>query len=282
MKTRIVAWSLGLLGVCSLAGCGWERPFRSPLLPCKGCFANGRSSASNRKAAQAQTIETADIEGPDTTAPFPVSNKQMPILEEDIHRPAENALVPIPIPGKDRENALVPIPIPGKDRDKALPTSSYKEIEHLLPMAKGQEKIVVLSVDDAKPAGRPFVAPEKIKAAEVADAELVNALNRLGANKALRGDDKILPLQSTHILYGQVDNYQELTGQLQQWRKTWRLRYAAVGAEETYGGSVMLEGIADTSKLRDGQHLRVRGRLIPPENRQDSPRYVVQSIDVLD
>ena len=73
-----------------------------------------------------------------------------------------------------------------------------------------------------------------------------------------------------------------IVGHVHQYRKTWRLRYAAVDQEDRYGGVVILEGSADLSKLRDGQHVRVRGVLQEPDSRLGSAHYRVQSIEVLD
>jgi hypothetical protein len=88
--------------------------------------------------------------------------------------------------------------------------------------------------------------------------------------------------QSYVIRYGPTDNFKVVTGQLQQWRKTWYLRYATVDMIDPYGGSLELQSIADTSKLKDGIHARVQGVLIPPDSRQDSARYIVKSIEILD
>jgi len=71
-------------------------------------------------------------------------------------------------------------------------------------------------------------------------------------------------------------------GRVQEWRKTLRLRYAAIEQEDAHGGSVLLEGKADIQQLRDGQHVRVRGTLIPAEGRTDSARFRVDAIEILD
>ena len=66
-----------------------------------------------------------------------------------------------------------------------------------------------------------------------------------------------------HITYGPTEQFRTVTGLVQQFRKTWRLRYAAVDQEDRYGGVVILEGGAELSRLRDGKHVRVTGQLIP-------------------
>jgi hypothetical protein len=73
-----------------------------------------------------------------------------------------------------------------------------------------------------------------------------------------------------------------VAGHVQQYRNTWRLRYAPIDQEDVYGGVVILDGGAELSQLRDGQRVRVSGVLIPPESRTSSARYRVQAIEMLD
>jgi hypothetical protein len=79
-----------------------------------------------------------------------------------------------------------------------------------------------------------------------------------------------------------VEPSKSLTGQVQEWRKTWRLRYAEVDQVDPHGGCVLLEGSPELAKLRDGQRVRVRGTLIPAEDRAGNARYRVESIEILD
>lgn len=78
--------------------------------------------------------------------------------------------------------------------------------------------------------------------------------------------------------YDRSADYSTLTGQVQQWRHTWRLRYAPVDADDPHGGSVELVGGAELSRLRDGQFVQVRGNLLPAEGRQTQVRYRVQTV----
>ena len=94
--------------------------------------------------------------------------------------------------------------------------------------------------------------------------------------------DGTLSLKSVHIQYGHAENFQSVTGQVQAYRKTWRLRYAAIDQEDQYGGVLLLEGGSELSRLRDGQHVRLRGVLVPAEDRQGAVRYRVQAIEILD
>jgi hypothetical protein len=92
----------------------------------------------------------------------------------------------------------------------------------------------------------------------------------------------VVTLKSTHIKYGASKNYTVLVGRVQEWRKTLRLRYAAVEQDDAHGGSVELEAGVELPPLRDGQHVRVRGAMIPAEDRVSSARFRVDAIEVLD
>jgi hypothetical protein len=82
--------------------------------------------------------------------------------------------------------------------------------------------------------------------------------------------------------YSHSDDYRTLSGRVQQWRNTWRLRYASPDADDPHGGSVTLVGGADLDRLRDGQRIRVQGVLVPAENRQSTTRYQVNAVEILE
>jgi hypothetical protein len=90
------------------------------------------------------------------------------------------------------------------------------------------------------------------------------------------------PTVAPQAAYGHTDGYKSLTGHVQQWRHTWRLRYAAVEADDPHGGSVVLVGGSELERLRDGQRVRVRGAIVPSDDRQGTTRYQVQALDVLE
>lgn len=78
-----------------------------------------------------------------------------------------------------------------------------------------------------------------------------------------------------------VENQQSLTGEVQQYRRGWRLRYAAIDVEDAHGGSVALEGVGP-AQIREGARIRVTGVLIPADDRHSSARFQVQSLDVIE
>ncbi|HLJ95673.1 MAG TPA: hypothetical protein VKU02_21030 [Gemmataceae bacterium] len=79
-----------------------------------------------------------------------------------------------------------------------------------------------------------------------------------------------------------TDDYGSLSGQLQHTHKGWRLRYASVDEMDTYGGSVTLTDETRLSGLKDGDLVRVHGRLLNPEDRAIAPAYQIMSIQVIE
>jgi hypothetical protein len=73
-----------------------------------------------------------------------------------------------------------------------------------------------------------------------------------------------------------------LAGYVQQYRNTWRLRYAAIDQEDPFGGVVILDGCAESTNLQEGQRARVIGTLVPPQSRNGSAHLHVQSIELFD
>lgn len=95
------------------------------------------------------------------------------------------------------------------------------------------------------------------------------------------GEESSAEILSAKIQDVQADTFKSITGNVQPWRKTWRLRFAPVDREAVYGGSVVLEGTG-LDRLRDGQTVRVQGVLIAPTDRASPARYRVQTLEVLD
>jgi hypothetical protein len=83
--------------------------------------------------------------------------------------------------------------------------------------------------------------------------------------------------------HGHAADYSWLVGEVHyvQVRGAWRLRYASPDEAERYGGTVTLSGDAVPQNLRNGQLLRVEGRLINPATREPSPVYEVQAAHLL-
>jgi hypothetical protein len=81
--------------------------------------------------------------------------------------------------------------------------------------------------------------------------------------------------------FGHSADYTILSGEVVQFRKTWRLRYATVDQADQHGGCVVLEGDEHLARLREGQFVRVQGKLILPESRAGMPTFEVKALQPL-
>jgi hypothetical protein len=64
-------------------------------------------------------------------------------------------------------------------------------------------------------------------------------------------------------------------------RGVWRLRYALPESPDAYGGMVTLTGTELPAGVRNGQLVRVEGKLCDPASREPSPAYQVRAVTVL-
>jgi hypothetical protein len=76
-----------------------------------------------------------------------------------------------------------------------------------------------------------------------------------------------------------VQTHQVLTGTVELWRRTQRLRYSPADVEEANGGLVTLVGDSALDQLTEGRRIRVRGVLIPSADRMHPPTFQVQSVE---
>lgn len=174
--------------------------------------------------------------------------------------------------GKVRESEQVVL----VDKAPPAPTKFIEPVKRL-PDAPGTDKSIkkidlqveenaIINRELAKSGGKPTPnMPEII----VPDAKVVEGVKEKNAE-----------LKNETVHFGPEGDFKTVTGQVQQFRKSWRLRYADPGQEDIYGGGVMLEG--DLSKLREGAIVRVTGTLVPAPGRTGQATYRVQGIEILD
>jgi hypothetical protein len=95
---------------------------------------------------------------------------------------------------------------------------------------------------------------------------------------------KSAPLLPAKTTSSHAEDYSWLSGQLQYspFHKTWRLRYAGLDEVDPYGGSVTLAEDARLAGMKDGQHVRVEGRLVTPSATGIAPSYEMTSIRVVE
>ncbi|MBV9125506.1 MAG: hypothetical protein JO112_19330 [Planctomycetes bacterium] len=80
--------------------------------------------------------------------------------------------------------------------------------------------------------------------------------------------------------FGHAPDYSWLTGELQfiHAHNVWHLRYASLGMEDRYGGSVALVETGSMSGFKSGQMVRVEGVMVNPDSHGPSPLYRVRSL----
>jgi hypothetical protein len=85
---------------------------------------------------------------------------------------------------------------------------------------------------------------------------------------------------SAHPSFAHAPDYSWLSGEVEYSRisKGWRLRYATVDEEDAYGGSVTLAEHPLLHSLKDGEVVRVQGRLSNPATKSAAPPYLIDSL----
>jgi len=89
-----------------------------------------------------------------------------------------------------------------------------------------------------------------------------------------KSDSDITP----HSNYGHAPDYAWISGEVQKWRHEWRLRYAAVDEVDPHGGSVTLAGEQHLDKLKEGEHYKLRGRLVPSDSKNAGPVFYIDRV----
>lgn len=80
--------------------------------------------------------------------------------------------------------------------------------------------------------------------------------------------------------YAHAADYAWLAGELQYSKgKGWRLRYASVEETDDYGGSVTLMEDSRLETLKDGQMVKVRGRVVNADGKSIAPSYKIEAVE---
>jgi hypothetical protein len=176
------------------------------------------------------------------------------------------------VTGKKQANASAKVNLTKPKSADIVQTSATEEPE-------------VAATPDQAYSGLPYkVEYIPATASETHPQKVVQANIRPSASTSTSMDptkEQNIVLKNVSFKYGHSMNFESVTGQVQMFRKTARLRYASIEQEDPYGGVVTLEG-AEVSKLRDGQHVRVQGVFVAPTDRNGSAKYRVHSVEILD
>jgi hypothetical protein len=242
MRTSLVYGCLGLISITSLAGCGLFSKCRDDC------------ACSSRPVAR-MVVRNGVVVALAPTGPVTISGSSRVIA------PAGEEIVVIEAPK----------PLPQPDKLPPIPTLPVANVEEPAPF----------KMETLTPGPENTVAKNTLPAVDVIIDPAFPPRAENGDNDP-RAKEKTVAPKSMHIQYGHSEEFKTVTGQVQMWRRTVRLRYAPIDQEDVYGGFVVLEGGAELTKMRDGQHVRVRGVLIAPEDRNGAAHYRVQAIEVLD
>ena len=88
--------------------------------------------------------------------------------------------------------------------------------------------------------------------------------------------------EGAHPCYSHAEDYSVLSGQLEHFGRSWRLRYASLDEVDPYGGSVTLQEDARLTALKEGQNVRIRGHLLDRDARNGAPPYRIDSIQPIE
>ncbi len=289
MRTILAAMTLTLLGV---AGCARDR------CTCCGTSPYTPPPPSAYKACLIRTTNP-------TAAPSPAFDYKSPYTAGVTTKPATPTPLPsvkgawpeirTPLSTMPRAATITPAPaatVPsGATAVRELedrPATGATELPSPANLSERSSEPAAHQPNvSEKSADTPAAAPPSPKVPEKSADTAPEALN-LGQTP----EPEIAPIRQTGataepplapppVLAQPTEARKVLTGVVECWRKTWRLRYAGIDVEDVNGGRVTLIGPA-LDGLREGQRVRVRGILIPTADRGSAPTFDVQAIEVLE
>ena len=161
-------------------------------------------------------------------------------------------------------------------RVDALPAVPSSSLPVSIPEASQALPVVPAAYSQSSPAPNftPAINPSFGPGVEIVSQDI-------GAPVQLPTGEKVVPATTMVVRFGQSNNYQTIVGAVYQFRRTWRLRYAAAESEDRFGGSVTLVG-DNLDNLKDGQMVRVEGIVAQSEDRSAGARYHVQRLEVIE
>ncbi len=151
------------------------------------------------------------------------------------------------------------------------------------PLSK-EEVTQLTIVSDSAPAPLPIGAkePAPIQVESTPPAIASDAAKAPPPIVAAKQKNQAVAVKNIDGPNGQAEKFWTVTGTVEEFRKTWRVRYAAIDQEDRFGGVVVLDGGDELNQLRDGMNVRVRGTLVPPTDRTGSAHYRVRSLEILE
>lgn len=161
--------------------------------------------------------------------------------------------------------------LPAPKFPDALPAPATTDLKKL----KHEEVIVLPQRPTATASQKPAPAPASLPSA-LQDTATLPAPNFAPSLVPSNAKPMAASSSKTTAAGGETT----LTGDVQQFRRGWRLRYASIETEDPNGGSVSITG-AGVDFLKEGQRVRITGTLIPSEDRLGTARFQVRRLEVL-
>jgi hypothetical protein len=84
------------------------------------------------------------------------------------------------------------------------------------------------------------------------------------------------------VPFTHAKDYTWIAGEMQQWRKTWRLRYTALDQTDAYGGSLPVVGDDRLLRFRDGGTYLLQGRVVDDASPDGGPAFLVEAVLVIE
>jgi hypothetical protein len=242
VRATILYGFVGLISVGAFSGCGLSQGWRTD--------GKDNSNGTNNTTAARKAFEAPTP----TAAAVPTKVSPNVIVKKEYRGPTEStptAAAPVAAP-------LLVAPAPQWARMPTGPAPARPLAEQTIePPAPRIAFVSAASAEEAPDAPAPI-------------------------SPAVERKEQAVPVKKTEIPKTPAEKFWTVTGTVEAFRKTWRVRYAAVDQEDRYGGVVVLDGGAELNPLRDGMRVRVRGTLIPATDRTGSAHYRVQSLQILD
>jgi hypothetical protein len=295
MRRYLFCWSVGLLGGLISMGCAHQECQR-----CGQSAPRGQVLAAKNDRPAIRTVKMPAR----TKHPTPAGEEVIVLSEEHSQSPVlstNSALSTNPGPATNAGSATTAPPIIDSPPGATLGDTSPELPPIRLPFDASKQ------APPTNPPGNSNLPPiiDQVGAVQASNQIVRNGMTIPGSpdvpisnaalsfrnappvepstalpNGAVPNSEGVIELTNANVKLGAADDYKALTGHVTSFRKSWRLRYAAVESEDVHGGSVVLSG-EGLDRLKDGQLIRVQGTILAPTDRNQPATFQVQRIEIL-
>ena len=287
MRTKAFALSMGLAASVWLAGCQGTSSSKVSQTGTGGSC----TSKTCRETSTASAIKTAKVEKSSRVtakaSPAPVAAESCTTCAKSAEKAPQEGIVQASATCSTcaaSTGGVVRDPLAINEALATLPPGQH-QVMMMQPNGKLEPQTVVVPTGQAyadqnpAPTGLPHASALPAGSAYGPGVEVV-AGQAVELPTSLPGERTEKNNVMT-VRFGQANNYQVVVGQLSQFRRAWKLRYAAIESDDKYGGSLSLTG-ENLDHLKDGQMVRVEGMVLPSEDRASGARYQVHRIEVIE